>query len=429
VRRRVELADDARSYRTLAEAKERGSHKARLQHPDIDLSHCIGCGACVRACPEEGVLSLLHGQAAVVHGARCVGHGLCAAACPTGAIALTLGDLSDRRDLPALNEDLEAVGVPGLFLAGELGGFALVRTAVTQGAAAADAVAGRGAAGNAAGFGRKPDSNGTVDLLVVGAGPAGLSCSLRARELGLDFVTIEQEDRIGGTVAGYPRRKLVMTQPVHLPLHGRMSRLTYQKEELVELWEGLASANHLPIRTGVRLLELEREPDGDFLARTSEGTIHARHVCLALGRRGTPRKLDVPGEDLSKVAHSLLDAESYRGRRILVVGGGDSGVEAALGLAEQPGNEVTLSYRKKALYRLKARNDSRIQKALPARSRRRRFPTMRSSSSPAVSCRSACWRRPACRSIPRIARRPPGTSSAEPISWWCWPCCWPALGA
>jgi NADPH-dependent glutamate synthase beta subunit-like oxidoreductase len=140
-----------------------------------------------------------------------VGHGLCAAACPTGAIALTLGDLSDRRDLPALNEDLEAVGVPGLFLAGELGGFALVRTAVTQGAAAADAVAGRGAAGNAAGFGRKPDSNGTVDLLVVGAGPAGLSCSLRARELGLDFVTIEQEDRIGGTVAGYPRRKLVMT--------------------------------------------------------------------------------------------------------------------------------------------------------------------------------------------------------------------------
>jgi thioredoxin reductase/ferredoxin len=364
VRRRADLAEHARSYRTLAEAKERGSHKARLQHPDIDLSHCIGCGACVRACPEEGVLSLLHGQAAVVHGARCVGHGLCAAACPTGAIALTLGDLSDRRDLPALNEDLEAVGVPGLFLAGELGGFALVRTAVTQGAAAADAVAGRSAAGNRAGIGGKPDSNGTVDLLVVGAGPAGLSCSLRARELGLDFVTIEQEDRIGGTVAGYPRRKLVMTQPVHLPLHGRMPRLTYQKEELVELWEGLASANDLPIRTGVRLLDLERKPDGNFLARTNEGTIRARHVCLALGRRGTPRKLDVPGEDLSKVAHSLLDAESYRGRRILVVGGGDSGVEAALGLAEQPGNEVTLSYRKKALYRLKARNDSRIQKAL-----------------------------------------------------------------
>jgi ferredoxin len=213
VRRRADLAEHARSYRTLAEAKERGSHKARLQHPDIDLSHCIGCGACVRACPEEGVLSLLHGQAAVVHGARCVGHGLCAAACPTGAIALTLGDLSDRRDLPALNEDLEAVGVPGLFLAGELGGFALVRTAVTQGAAAADAVAGRSAAGNRAGIGGKPDSNGTVDLLVVGAGPAGLSCSLRARELGLDFVTIEQEDRIGGTVAGYPRRKLVMTRP------------------------------------------------------------------------------------------------------------------------------------------------------------------------------------------------------------------------
>jgi thioredoxin reductase/Pyruvate/2-oxoacid:ferredoxin oxidoreductase delta subunit len=364
VRRRVELADHARSYRTLAEAKERGSHKARLQHPSIDLSHCIGCGACVRACPEEGVLSLLHGQAAVVHGARCVGHGLCAAACPTGAIALTLGDLSDRRDLPALNDDLEAVGVPGLFLAGELGGFALVRTAVTQGVAVADAVARRAANGSAARPAATPEPNGKVGLLVVGAGPGGLACSLRARELGLDFVTIEQEDCIGGTVAGYPRRKLVMTQPVHLPLHGRLPRLTYQKEELVELWEGLASANELPVRTGVRLLDLEREPDGDFLAQTSEGTVRARHVCLALGRRGTPRKLDVPGEGLAKVAHSLLDAESYQGRRILVVGGGDSAVEAALGLAEQPGNEVTLSYRKKALFRLKARNESRIRKAL-----------------------------------------------------------------
>ncbi len=138
--RRAQIRQYASSHRELAHAKERGSHQARLQHPDIDLSKCIGCGSCVRACPEDGVLDLLHGQAVVVHGARCVGHVACAAACPTGAIALTLGDLTTRQDLPALSEALGAVGVPGLFLAGELTGFALVRTAVGQGVAVADAV-------------------------------------------------------------------------------------------------------------------------------------------------------------------------------------------------------------------------------------------------------------------------------------------------
>lgn len=361
LRRRAEVREYARSHRALAEAKERGSHAARLQHPDINLSQCIGCGACVEACPEDGVLELLHGQAVVVHGARCVGHGLCAAACPTAAIALTLGDLSDRRDLPALSDDLEAVGIPGLFLAGEVGGFALVRTAVTQGVAVADAVA-RRLAGQR-GRPRGTEGEAPVDLLIVGAGPGGLACSLRARELGLSFITIDQEERIGGTVAAYPRRKMVMTQPVDLPLHGRLRQLTYQKEELIALWEGVVRRHDLPIRTGIQLTDIQRR-DGAFVAQTTRGAITAANVCLALGRRGTPRKLDVPGEDLPKVAYSLLDAESYQGRRILVVGGGDSAVEAALGLAGQPDNQVTLSYRKKAFFRLKARNEHRITKAL-----------------------------------------------------------------
>lgn len=358
-------------------ARNQGSDRARLQHPHVDLSRCIGCGTCVAACPEDGVLELVHGQAVVVHGARCVGHGRCAAECPVGAIALTLGDVAERRDLPVLGENREATRIPGLFLAGEVTGYALVRTAIAHGAAAADEAARRArlaAAPSIARPARARDASGgllvadaapVLDLVIVGAGPAGLACSLRARELGLEFATLEQ-DELGGTVAKYPRRKLVMTQPVELPLHGRLARTSYTREELLELWQRVAREHALPIRHGVVFQRVERLDDGTLRVHTRSGAIDARSVVLALGRRGTPRKLGVPGEELPKVAYSLLDAHGYAGRRILVVGGGDSAVEAALGLAEQPGNRVTVSYRKEAFFRLKSRNESRVAAALAA---------------------------------------------------------------
>ncbi len=443
--RRVELQRSRRGVEALHEARRSGSHKARLQYPHIDLSRCIGCETCVKACPEEGVLELVHGQAMVVHGARCVGHGKCAVECPVGAIGLTLGDISDRRDIPVLTPDWESTRVPGLFLAGEVTGFALIRTAIEHGKAIADTVARRVEEAHQAGtlpspaaraqgldaprpaprqVAAAPDgsvrellaawahdgSNGSsgdpshsaanngshdglpasmrdrpgrgigllderpaepdidaasdevLDLCIVGAGPAGLSCSLQAKAHGLRFVTLEQE-QLGGTVSKYPRRKLVMTQPVELPLHGRLDRSTYSKEELMLLWQDVAEKHHLPIQTGVQLLGVDRA-DGHLVVRTSTGTTRARHVCLALGRRGTPRKLGVPGEQLGKVAYGLLDAQSYTGRRILVVGGGDSAIEAALGLAEQPGNRVTVSYRQEGFSRLKARNDAHLRQAL-----------------------------------------------------------------
>ncbi len=220
LRRRVELRQIGENLTARAVAKQRGSDRARLQHPKVDLDNCIGCGACVRACPEDGVLALAFGQAVVVHGARCVGHGLCAAACPTNAIALTLGDLKQRKDLPAVDDGLEAIGVPGLFLAGEITGFALVRTAVGHGAMVGNNVAARCAAA-----GPRPSGGQVHDLLVVGLGPAGLACMLAAKAKGLDCVGIDQASEIGGTVAAYPRQKLVMTQPMELPLHGRLTRL------------------------------------------------------------------------------------------------------------------------------------------------------------------------------------------------------------
>jgi thioredoxin reductase/Pyruvate/2-oxoacid:ferredoxin oxidoreductase delta subunit len=352
--RRSELTRMRRAVRDRDRAQRQGSDGAQLLQPVVDLTRCLGCGKCADVCPEDGVLELVHGQAMVVNGARCVGHALCERECPVGAITVTVANLQERRDIPALTEDLEAVGSPGLFLAGELTAHALIKAAIEQGAAVGAEVARRVRETG-------PSSNGTLDLVVVGAGPAGLACSLEAKRNGLRFATIDQEAHVGGTVAKYPRRKLVMSQPVEMPLLGRFGRTTYTKEEVIDLWSGIAREHDLPIRGGEVFTGLERRDDGAYVVRTEKGAYEARHVCLALGRRGTPRRLGIKGEDLPKVAYSLLDAHSYQGRRILVVGGGDSAVETAVALAEQPGNEVTISYRKESFFRIRSRNEERVE--------------------------------------------------------------------
>lgn len=339
-----------------AQARERGTHKGRLLYPNIDISRCIGCGSCVDACPEAGVLQMVHGQAMVVHGARCVSHGLCAQACPVGAIALEFADIQERKDIPALTDKFESTLTPGVFLAGEITGYALIRTAISHGTIVADEVARRLK-------GAPPPPDECFDLVIIGSGPAGLACGLQAKLNNLSFLMLEQAE-LGGTVAKYPRRKLVMTQPVALPAYGKLERASYAKEELLEIWTEVIERNALPIRTGVEFLGVSRDPNGLLRVHTSSGDTLARNVCLALGRRGTPNRLGVPGEELSKVSYSLLDAEAYEDRGILVVGGGDSAIEAALGLADQPGNRVTLSYRKREFSRLRARNQERITAAV-----------------------------------------------------------------
>ncbi len=355
--RRSELAHMAQRVRERDKAVRHGSDKAQLSHPVIDLSRCLGCGTCVAACPEDGVLELVHGQAMVVHGARCVGVSACERECPVGAITVTIANLAERKDVPALSEGLEAIGSPGLFLAGEVTAHALIKTAIDHGTAVAAEVARRVAID-------EPPPEEVLDLCIVGAGPAGLSCSLEAKRNGLRFVTLEQEQAAGGTVAKYPRRRLVVSEAIELPLHGRLGRNSYTKEELVDLWRDIAVQHELPIMGGEVFSGVERHPDGHYVVRTQSGGWSARHVCLALGRRGTPQRLGVPGEDLPKVAYSLLDANSYQGRRVLVVGGGDTAVETALGLADQQGNQVTLSYRREAFFRIRGRNEKRLEEAI-----------------------------------------------------------------
>ncbi|MEQ1894542.1 MAG: NAD(P)-binding domain-containing protein, partial [Planctomycetota bacterium] len=340
------------------ERASRATSSELLRHPLVDLSRCLGCGTCVTACPEDDVLALVHGQAVVVNGTRCVGHRACERECPVGAITVTVANLAQRDDVPVVSEELESLSAPGVFLAGEVTAHALIATAIEHGVEAVDEVARR--------LEHAPATQGEYDLAIVGAGPAGLAAALEAKRLGLSFVVLEQEQELGGTVAKYPRKKLVLTQPVALPLHGELGggRTSFSKEELIALWLGIAREQELPIQAGVAYAGTTPRTDGGQLVHTSAGDIAARHVVLAIGRRGTPRRLGVPGEELAKVAYGLLDAHSFRGRRILVVGGGDSAVETALALAEQEGNEVLLSYRREALFRVRARNLERFEEAL-----------------------------------------------------------------
>jgi thioredoxin reductase (NADPH) len=344
--RRRQHRDRARKQ----EASALGVDRPTAQFPYIDPLRCIGCGACVAACPEGDVLGVVGGTATVINGMRCVGHARCEEACPVSAIQVGLGDLKSRADMPQVDEWNET-DTPGLFLAGEVRGMALVRNAVAQGARVIERVAGR-ASGTRAGD--------VVDVAIVGSGPAGISAALSATERGLSHVVLEQEGELGGSLLHYPRRKMVLLQPVDLPLHGRLSRPEYQKEHFLELMEGLLREHRLNVRFGEKVASVTRGEDGIFALRTASGVTRAHSVVLAVGRRGTPRKLGAKGEELPKVMYRLIDAETYRDQKLLVVGGGDSAVEAAIGLAQQPGNEVTLSYRREKLVRIKKKNEDRL---------------------------------------------------------------------
>jgi putative YpdA family bacillithiol system oxidoreductase len=275
-----------------------------------------------------------------------------------GAIEIVTAPPSVRADTPLLTPELET-NIPGLFVAGELGGLSLIKNAVRQGRECVDTIARRRRAPG-------PRTGHVADVCIVGAGPAGLAAALRAHELRLSYLLLEQGD-LGGAVAKYPRQKLVLTSPFELPLYGKFRKLQISKEDLLGLWQRVVRETGLALRTGARVEHVQKDPDGCFTVTTTRGTHRARAVVLAVGQRGTPRTLDVPGEDLPKVLYDLIDAASYRGKRILVVGGGDSAVEAALGLAHQPGNRVTLSYRRDAFVRLKQRNETRIAEAIRRR--------------------------------------------------------------
>jgi thioredoxin reductase/NAD-dependent dihydropyrimidine dehydrogenase PreA subunit len=316
-------------------------------HPVFNPLRCLGSGACARACPEEAI-GIINGKGTLINAAACIGHGACLRACPTEAITLVFGTERRGVDIPNVQPNFET-NVPGIFIAGELGGMGLIRKAAEQGRQAVDSIRARKGVGRA-----------DLDLVIVGAGPAGISAGLSAIEHGLRYKLIEQEASLGGTVYHYPRNKITMTAPVKLAMVGSVKMTEISKEDLLEFWHDVADKTGLQFGFQEQMVNVERKDDGGFVVHTSKGSYSAASVLLTIGRRGTPRKLEVPGEESSKVVYRLIDAEQYVDMSVLVVGGGDSALEAAVALSEQPGTNVVLAYRGTAFARVKAKNQARL---------------------------------------------------------------------
>lgn len=333
----------------INKAKEQGFYEPVSLHPVVDSDICIGSGACINACPEKDILGIRNGQATTINASRCVGHGACFHACPVEAISLVMGTEKRGVDLPHVSQEYET-NVPGMYIAGELGGMGLIKNAVEQGKQAVDNIVRK----------KVERNNNEYDLVIVGAGPAGIAASLNAKKHGLKFITIDQET-LGGTVFSFPRAKVVMTSPMELPTHGIVKLYETSKTELIDLWKEVLEKNKIVIQESEKVIDIKKSANS-FEVITNQSGYKTSHVLLAIGRRGTPRKLGVKGEDKEKVYYKLLDPELIKKKKILVVGGGDSAVESAMLLADE-GNHVILSYRSESFKRIKPMNLEKVNAA------------------------------------------------------------------
>jgi thioredoxin reductase/NAD-dependent dihydropyrimidine dehydrogenase PreA subunit len=324
-------------------------------YPSIDPIRCIGSGACVYACPEKSVLTVVNGRGVLTNPLGCIGHGACSAACPVQAITLVFGTAKRGLELPQVDPDFQT-NQPGVYIVGELGGMGLIRNAVSQGRQAADHIV----------AGSRRAAGESLDALVVGAGPAGTSATLRLMEAGLRVLLLERE-AFGGTITHYPRAKVVMTGALDFPVYGRVSKRKMSKEQLVELWEDIREKTGLRVAVGELVEKIERGEDGSWLVSATGGVFKTANVLLALGRRGSPRKLDVPGEEQFKVVYRVIEPEVFQDQHVLVVGGGNAAVESAFALID--GGKcasVTISYRKNNFARCRQPNRKRIDAEIEA---------------------------------------------------------------
>lgn len=337
----------------LEQARASGMGEPASLHPIFDVVKCLGCKACVSACPEKDkqVIGIVNNKAQLVNPSHCIGHGACKKACPFDAISLVFGSSKRGVDIPMVDENFQT-NIPGIYIAGELGGMGLIRNAVEQGKQALNAIRGQL---------KKNTPADLLDVVIIGAGPAGFSATLASKEHKLKYLTLEQ-DSLGGTVFNFPRGKVVMTTPANLPMVGKIKVRETSKEALLNIWKDIEQRTQVKINYQEKVDRIDKAPHG-FTVVTPKGEYKTQCILLAIGRRGTPRKLNVPGEEQPKVVYRLIDPEQYSDQKVLIVGGGDSALEAALSIAEQKNTDVTLSYRSGSFSRAKEKNRQRIEQA------------------------------------------------------------------
>jgi thioredoxin reductase/ferredoxin len=321
----------------------------------INDDRCTGCEACVVVCPTD-VLELAANKSRVARFHSCIQCEQCVTACPTSALVMfPRGTSPPPYRMPDLDEFYRAA--PRLYLIGEAAGKPLVKNASNLGRAVVEHLVRDGL---------QPSARGgdDVDVLIVGSGPGGLSCALSCLEHRLSYALLEKDELVASTIARYPKGKHVMAEPYDVRCLGLLPVFDAEKSQLLAAWQELIVARGLRVSTRETVEDVQREGDR-FAVKSSRTRYRAGAVVLAIGTRGTPRRLGVPGEALPKVAALLDDPERHAGERVLVVGGGDSAVEAAIALAEHA-RGVTLSYRGKALSRCKAANRQRLQAMVEA---------------------------------------------------------------
>jgi thioredoxin reductase/ferredoxin len=327
----------------------------RILIHDINDDRCTGCDACVAVCPTN-VLDLIANKSRVVRFEDCIQCEACMFACPTEALVMfPEGEQPPPLKIPEVDEFFQTA-VAGQYLIGEVAGKPLVKNAANLGRAVVEHMVRMGLRPSAGQGGE-----GMVDVAIVGSGPGGLSAAMTCIQKGLSYVVFEKEQIVASTIVHYPKGKLVMTEPYDTQNLSFLPVFDSSKEELIPVWEQLIESVGLAIRRGESVETVQAAPGGAFEIRTTVNAYRAQRVVLSIGTRGKPRTLRVPGENLPKVFSLLDDPEEWRGKDVLVVGGGDSACEAAMALADA-GAAVTMSYRGKGLQRAAQKNRLGIER-------------------------------------------------------------------
>lgn len=323
-------------------------------HPVIFPDRCIGCQACVEACPHD-VLDMVDGHAVAVAPDLCMDDTACQAECPVNpkaCIVINTAKPVVSRTSPVRDGGTYETNVSGCYIIGDVSGVPLIKNAVKEGSEVIEHIA-----DDLRRLQSEPKAE--FDVAIIGVGPGGASAAASAQTAGLKYIAIEQERRLA-SIERYPVGKYIYFKPDAKNWEGALPDLSpgEQREKVLAAWNNSLEKQGVSINEFESCKSVTRAQDGDYFSikteridDKSERVYTARHVVLSVGLRGTPNRLGLPNEDMKinvggreqpKVLYSLNDPSQYRGRNVIVVGGGNSAVEAAVDLVmKRDGSSIT----------------------------------------------------------------------------------------